>query len=231
MSKNLLVLGGSGSLGAEIVKFFKTNGWNTISVDFRDSPSADLSLTIKDSGEEEINSVIEKINSKQLRIDTFVCAAGGWTGGDASTDGYLSSVKKMIDMNLYSALAAARLGSKLLNEGGLFVLTGAAAALNNTPFMIAYGATKAATHHIVKDLACPNGGLPAKSISVGILPVTLDTPSNRSGMPNANFDDWTPLEEVATKLYEWSSKSESRPTNGSLIKFETKSKVTSWINV
>ncbi len=28
---------------------------------------------------------------------------------------------------------------------------------------------------------------------VGILPVTIDTPSNREGMPNADFSAWTPV--------------------------------------
>lgn len=27
--------------------------------------------------------------------------------------------------------------------------------------------------------------------------VTLDTPANRKGMPNADFNQWTPLQEVA----------------------------------
>ncbi|KAM9971693.1 hypothetical protein ACTFIW_011676 [Dictyostelium discoideum] len=231
MSKNILVLGGSGALGAEIVKFFKSKSWNTISIDFRENSNADHSFTIKDSGEEEIKSVIEKINSKSIKVDTFVCAAGGWSGGNASSDEFLKSVKGMIDMNLYSAFASAHIGAKLLNQGGLFVLTGASAALNRTSGMIAYGATKAATHHIIKDLASENGGLPAGSTSLGILPVTLDTPTNRKYMSDANFDDWTPLDQVSEKLFEWSTNSDSRPTNGSLVKFETKSKVTTWTNL
>jgi len=228
MSKSLLVLGGSGSLGSEIVRFFKSNGWKTISVDFRKSDIADISLTINSSNEDQMKSIEKELKDQNIKVDTVVCAAGGWNGGDSSSDGYLDSVKKMIDMNLYSAFGAAFLGSKLLNPNGLIVLTGSLASIKPTSFMIAYGATKAATHHIVKSLAQPDSGLPQNTTAVCILPQTLDTPANRSAMAGANFDDWTPLDQVSEKLFEWSSKPESRPESGSLIGFETKSKVTTW---
>lgn len=64
-------------------------------------------------------------------------------------------------MNIRSALGASHVASKLLKENGLLVLTGASAALNATPGMIAYGITKAATHHLIKSLAV-EGGLPHK---------------------------------------------------------------------
>lgn len=54
---------------------------------------------------------------------------------------------------LGDAAAAARLATKFLSEDGLVVLTGAAAAEQGTPGMIAYGISKAATHHIVRSLA------------------------------------------------------------------------------
>ncbi|KAF2072049.1 hypothetical protein CYY_006639 [Polysphondylium violaceum] len=228
MSKSLLVLGGSGSLGSEIVRFFKSNGWKTISVDFRKSDIAEISLTITSSNEDQMKSIENELTSQNIKVDALVCAAGGWTGGDSNSDGYLDSVKKMIDMNLYSAFGAAFLGAKLLKPNGLIVLTGSLASIKPTSFMIAYGATKAATHHIVKSLAQPDSGLPANSTAVCILPQTLDTPANRSAMAGANFNDWTPLTEVAEKLYEWSEKVDTRPTSGSLIGFETKNKSTTW---
>lgn len=40
-------------------------------------------------------------------------------------------------------------------------------------------------------------------------------------MPNAKFEDWTPLPVVAELLLNW-SKGKDRPQSGSLIKISTK---------
>merc|ERR1712130_666776 len=113
-------------------------------------------------------------------------------------------------------------------ENGLLVLTGAAAATGPTPGMIAYGVTKAATHHLISSLA--ESGLPQGSAVVGILPICLDTQANREGMPTANFDDWTPLETVADLLLKW-AKNEDRPATGALVKMTTKNKETKFETV
>lgn len=49
-------------------------------------------------------------------------------------------------------------------------MTGALAALSPTPGMIGYGLAKSAVHHLVQDLAQPNGGLPQDAKVAGILP-------------------------------------------------------------
>lgn len=66
-----------------------------------------------------------------------------------------------------------------------------------TPGMIGYGMAKAAVHQLVKSLAATDGGLPANSTVLAILPVTLDTPMNRKWMPKADHSKWTPMEFIA----------------------------------
>ena len=63
-------------------------------------------------------------------------------------------------------------GKKLIviHSGGLLTLTGALAAQDATPGMIGYGIAKAAVHHLVKDLAQSNGGLPKDAKVTAILP-------------------------------------------------------------
>lgn len=58
-------------------------------------------------------------------------------------------------------------------RGGLLTLTGALAALDATPGMIGYGIAKAAVHHLVKDLAAPNGGLPEGCKVTAVLPYVV----------------------------------------------------------
>jgi NAD(P)-dependent dehydrogenase (short-subunit alcohol dehydrogenase family) len=52
--------------------------------------------------------------------------------------------------------------------------------------MMGYGMAKAAVHQLVKSLASPDkSGLPDKTFTAALLPVTLDTPNNRKWMPDA----------------------------------------------
>jgi dihydropteridine reductase len=60
---------------------------------------------------------------------------------------------------------------------------------------------------------------------LGILPIILDTATNRQGMPDANFDDWTPLSTVAEQLVKW-AQGDSRPASGSFVRISTKNKET-----
>ena len=88
--------------------------------------------------------------------------------------------------------------------------------------MIAYGVTKAATHHLIKSLV-EDFGKQGRTV-LGLLPVTLDTPSNRSSMPSADFSSWTPLSFVAKQVLELAVSVE-RPPSGSLHKIVTEKNV------
>lgn len=55
--------------------------------------------------------------------------------------------------------------------------------------------------------------------------MTLDTEANRKNMPNADFSQWTPLEFVGEKVFDWADK-QSRPPSGSLLSLVTADGVT-----
>eukprot|EP01133_Synstelium_polycarpum_P005718 gene5718-6611_t len=223
MSNSVLVLGGSGAMGSAVVELFKAQGWNTVSVDFKENPVAAVNIIITNSEESEIKRIIADIPS----VNCVVCAAGGWSSGGITSEDFFGSVKKMMDYNLSSAIAAAYIAGQRIQANGLVVLTGAVSALTPTPGMIGYGLSKVATHHLIKSLADSSSGLPEGTSTLGVLPITLDTPSNRSGMPGSNFDDWTPCSEVAAKILEWTQVS-ARPANGSMLSVATKAKVSTW---
>ncbi|TDH64803.1 uncharacterized protein CCR75_006632 [Bremia lactucae] len=93
--------------------------------------------------------------------------------------------------------AATYLESHLLESEGLLVLASATAALRATSLMVSYGASKAATHHLVAK----------KSSVLGVLPTTIDTPMNRKYIADADFSTWTKAEYIAAKMFEWSNAS------------------------
>lgn len=123
----------------------------------------------------------------------------------------------MWNMNSISSISSASIASTHLKEGGLVVFTGAAAALDGTPGMIAYGISKACVHQLATSLSQNN-----KFTTLTFLPVTLDTDQNRKSMPSSDFSTWTPLTALVEKTLEWVKEPSSRPKSGSLVKVTTK---------
>ena len=161
-----LVYGGAGQLGDAIVKIFAENGFDTVSVDFRKNEAAKVSICLEAGDvQSAVDKVAEQLTSINASLDIVICAAGGWAGGDIKSKHILAGVDKMYNYNITSAVAASHLASHFMKEGGALILTGAAAATGPTPGMIAYGITKAATHHLISSLA--EGGLPKDAIVAG----------------------------------------------------------------
>ena len=163
---SLLVYGGSGQLGDAIINHFKNNGFTTtISVDFRQSNTATSSIVLSGEVHSDIDRIAEALLNSHLQLDAVICAAGGWLGGDIRSKDIFINIEKMHKFNMESAVTCSHLASHFLKDNGLLVLTGAAAAVGPTPSMIAYGMTKAATHHLIESLAVH--GLPKGATVAG----------------------------------------------------------------
>ena len=134
-------------------------------------------------------------------------------------------------MNLQTAIATAHIAAKFLKQDGLVVFTGANAARSATSGMIGYGIAKSATHQLTQSLHQELNSHSLHSTVLAILPITLDTPSNRQAMPEGKFSTWTPVAEVGEKIVSWAasgSSSEEIPASGSLVVVETKDGKTTW---
>ena len=145
-----------------------------------------------------------------------LCLAGGWAGGSIDSKELFVSMDRMWSMNVQSAVLASHIASKHLAPSGALVLTGAQAGTGPTPGMVAYGISKAATIQLVSSLAAQGSGLPENTWVGCIMPLTLDTPTNRAAMPDADHSSWTPLATVADLLVNW-VRGEDRPESGSLV--------------
>ncbi|KAI8322812.1 NAD(P)-binding protein [Martensiomyces pterosporus] len=224
---SVIVYGGRGALGAAIVRYFKQQSWKVISVDLLENPEADHSVTVSPGqdlsaqGHEVAQGISPLLDG--AKVDAVLCVAGGWQGGNAASASFLKSADQSIQQSINTSLIATSLAANHLRQGGLLALTGAVPALGGTPGMIGYGMAKAAVHHLVSSLAAQDSGVDGRV--VGILPVTLDTPQNRAGMPGADFSSWTPLEEVAELLYKWSS-GQAACDSGRLYKIVTENSLT-----
>ncbi|XP_054723062.1 dihydropteridine reductase-like [Uloborus diversus] len=221
----VLVYGGKGALGSKIVSHFKSCNWWVGSVDMSRNEEANANVVVApcESWADQEALVLDGVRDvlEQKRLDAIICVAGGWAGGNASANDMVKNADLMWKQSVWTSAISARLASLYLKEEGLLTLTGAKAALEATPGMIGYGMAKAAVHQLVKSLSADKSGTPKDSVTLAILPVTLDTPMNRKFMPKADFGSWTPLEFVASLMLKWAS-GEDRPKSGSLVQLVTK---------
>ncbi|CUF10597.1 quinonoid dihydropteridine reductase, putative [Bodo saltans] len=227
MSRTALVLGANGALGKDVIRAFASKKWQIFGADVS-APSSDIhkfllsSTVLKPEWSiEELQNALLK-ETAQNKFDAVVNVAGGWAGGSVADASTAAATELMLRQSVWTSVAAAHIASVRGNENVFCALTGsAAAAAGGTAGMVGYGLAKAAVHHLVSSVAADPSKMPKGSTVIGVLPVTLDTPGNRAGMPDADFSAWTPTMTVAELLVKW-SEGISRPENGTLASWETK---------
>eukprot|EP00754_Rhynchopus_humris_P040662 Rhum_TRINITY_DN23764_c0_g1::Rhum_TRINITY_DN23764_c0_g1_i1::g.178684::m.178684/K00357/QDPR; dihydropteridine reductase len=232
-AKRVVVYGGSGALGRTVVDTFVRNNWQTISIDLaaNEAASSAISVGADQSWVQASESVLSQLETALggEKVDAVVNVAGGWAGGNIAAADIVQSSELMWKQSVQTSIISGQIASKHMADGGLVVMTGAAPALQGgTSFMIGYGMAKAAVHQLVQSLAQDDSGLPANSNVVGILPVTIDTPGNRAGMPDADFAAWTPTQVFADAIFNWTAQP---PANGSLQQFNTTAGNTAIVDV
>ena len=148
------------------------------------------------------------------RLDGLVNIAGGfvWQKIDA---GSVAEWDRMYNMNLRTAVAASAAAIPHLSQSrGRIVNVGAAAAGNAAAGMGAYAASKAGVARLTEALA---EELKDQGVNVNaVLPSILDTPANRSSMPQADHGRWVAPAELA-RVIAFLLSDESAAVTGALI--------------
>eukprot|EP01084_Bolivina_argentea_P166937 289793_1 len=232
MSSRVLVYGGGGALGRSILEKFSNKGWVTYSADIAKFTGAfvnnSFEINASQSAEQNVESVSKWLDSSlgDNKLNCVVNAAGGFMMDDISSSNFYDQLDIMWKWNTLSAIQCSSIAQKYLlsNSSSLLVLTGAAAAFNATPIMLSYGISKVVVHHLIKSLACMDT-MPNGSKTIGIVPITIDTPANRQAMPDVDFSNWTKPDEFAEQICKWAD-GQDKVENGALYQFETKNGTT-----
>ena len=224
MSRKVLVFGGKGALGNAVLQQFAAKNWSAASIDLFEAeakiaPLGNIIIKQSYSIEEMQNAILSGIAKN--KFDAIVNVAGGWAGGDVADAEMAKNAELMIRQSIFSSVASAHVASVAGNERSLLLMTGSAAALNPTSFMVGYGLAKAGVHHLVRSAAADPSKLPAGACVLGICPYTLDTPGNRAGMPDADYSSWTSLEYASEQILKWAENPDARPKSGSLVVWKT----------
>ena len=225
-----MVVGSCGQLGRVISDRFEASSWDVLKFDASAS-EGHVQLPPEMHWVEQAEYASQHAGERNPDgVDAVIVTAGGWAGGGIGSSEGLRSLDQMWSACGQSAAIAGHLACHHLKPGGLVVFTGASAAVSGsgTVGMVGYGMAKAATHHLVQNMAASDE-LPAGSTVCAILPATIDTPMNRQFMPDADHSTWAPMGEISDTIFQWSEGTQ-RPSNGALITLVTTDGVTDFIS-
>lgn len=227
MQKLAIIIGSNGALGKSLTSRFQSSTWKTVLCDVSPLNATnpnfiqlhhDMRINV-----ENLDRVLQTAkDTSGAEVHSVINVGGGFRMGNSRSADLFDHLSAMYSSSVESSFLAAHMAAKHMVPGGLLILTGASAALGGTPWALSYGAMKAGVHHMVKSLSCTGSGLPNGSRTIGIAPVMLDTPANRSSMPDADFTSWTETSVVAEKIFRWSDGLED-PENGAIFKITTES--------
>ncbi|HVO43277.1 MAG TPA: SDR family NAD(P)-dependent oxidoreductase [Aggregatilineales bacterium] len=153
-----------------------------------------VDLTRKDA----VDPFIDRVAAHFGQIDILVNVAGGYKAGQPVHEMDEAVWDSMLDINarttfLMSAAAARQMVAK--GNPGRIINVGSRAALKGDANSAAYSASKAIVLRLTESMSAEL--LPHGITVNAVLPSTIDTPTNRSDMPRADFSKWITPESLA----------------------------------
>jgi NAD(P)-dependent dehydrogenase (short-subunit alcohol dehydrogenase family) len=224
----VLVTGGSGALGQAITQRFLADGdvvcvpWIVdkererleASVDAATRPR--LLLERCDvSDDAAMEQLVASVVSRHQRLDVLVSAVGGFAMGDlVHTDRAVWDSMLALNLTTQYVAAHAVLPRMLAAGGGHIVAVASRAVVPPSGGFIGYTVAKAAVIAFVQALAAETKG---SGVTVNaVAPSTMDTPANRTAMPDVDPKTWVPVTAVADAIAYLAAESSAHVT-GTLL--------------
>lgn len=208
-NKTYLVTGASGNVGRAISRAFAQSGANLALVDMNTDALNTLITEIggdtnrfkpftADLGNPEaIDTLLSQIDSSFGTLDGLVHTVGGFAMGDPVHAGKLDVFDRMMNLNARIVyLLAGKIASYMIDKGvkGSISIMLARSGAKGAKNQAAYTASKAAATRIMESMAQE---LKDHGIRVnGVSPSIIDTPQNRSSMPNTDPKNWVSPSDI-----------------------------------
>jgi NAD(P)-dependent dehydrogenase (short-subunit alcohol dehydrogenase family) len=197
----VLVTGGTGGLGAAVTKAFLDGGWRVVVpwVAERELERVEahdrLELVRADLFDPD--AVAGAVQTAGPSLRAAVNLVGGFAEHGRVHETPIETFEEQLRLNLRPTylVCAAVLPVLLQAGGGAIVCVSSRAARRPFPGAAGYVVSKAAVLALVDAL---DAEYRKDRIRVNaVLPSVIDTPFNRSSMPDADFDTWVAPEEIA----------------------------------
>jgi len=213
--KTAIVTGASGNMGQAVVNKFIAEGYRVagtvvpndpVEVNFPADKFDKVVVNLMDEAEAKqfVDDVIKNYGS----IHSAVLTVGGFAMGHIAETSS-SDILKQYKLNFETAYHVARpVFEQMMKQGtGRIFIIGSKPGLhaNNGKGMVAYGLAKSLIFRLAELM---NGEAKGKNVVTSVIvPSTIDTPQNRTSMPDADFSKWVKPEDIASVISFYSSES------------------------
>ena len=206
--KSILVTGATGNLGRQVVKAFLATGYKVFGttipgeLELPEFKHQNFQKVVVDLlSEEDSEKAIASIIATAGNIDVAVLTVGGFAMGHI-VDTTTSAINKQYRLNFETAYNVARpvfLRMQKQNGGRIFLI-GSRPGLesHSGKGMVAYSLAKSLLFRLAELMN--DEGKDQNVVTNIIIPGTIDTPQNRSAMPDADFSKWVTAENISNVI-------------------------------
>ncbi|MEP7164386.1 MAG: SDR family NAD(P)-dependent oxidoreductase [Ferruginibacter sp.] len=196
--KTVIITGASGNMGTALVNKYLSAGYNVIGTVIPNDPVAlDINnnrfekVTVDLLSEEDSAKFIDMVVEKYKTIDVVITTVGGFATGSVATT-KTSDINKQYRLNFETAFNVVRPAFiQMIQQGnGKIFLVGSKPGLDTSyaKGMVAYSLGKSLIFRLAELMNEEAKG--TNVITSVVVPGTIDTPSNRRSMPDADFSKW-----------------------------------------
>ena len=205
-SRTIVITGAAGNLGMAVAHVFANEGAQLVLLDrapigeaalVKLAPEQCLPIALDLCDAAQVAAAVAQALARFGRIDVLCNLTGGFAMGDAVHATSDSTWDFLHDMNVRTLRNTSRavVPQMLRQGGGKIVNVGAYSAQRGLAHMGAYTAAKSEVLRLTEAMAAE---LRAKNINVNcVLPSILDTPQNRTDMPDADPARWVSPHDLA----------------------------------
>jgi NAD(P)-dependent dehydrogenase (short-subunit alcohol dehydrogenase family) len=207
--KTVLITGAAGNLGRAVAAAFAGRGARLVLFDIS-ADGLDKVYPGEDDGRmkcavdllkpDAVAAAVAAARKRFGSIDAVAAIAGGFHMGDPVHALPAAAWDRMMDLNARTLIntVGAAVPVMLAQGRGKIVTIGANAARQGMATMGAYIAAKSAVIRLTESLSAE---VREKGINVNcVMPSILDTPENRSAMPDADPGNWVAPEKLANVI-------------------------------
>ncbi len=191
------ITGATGALGSAVVPAFELAGYNVVGCDAT-HPDAAMRFDVTDPV--AVAAAVLGILADHGRIDVLVTLVGAWRPQPLISEITDEDWNGLFDINFKSVLVMSRavLPHMIERGGGRIINVGAKqgerGAGGNGPYSVAKAGVLALTEVMADETR--DSGITVNAV----VPSVIDTPGNRAGMPDADFDAWVPPAQLAATM-------------------------------
>lgn len=194
--RTVLLTGAGGALGAGLAAAFSQAGAQVVGVD-RAVPGEPVDgvryETADLTDDAQVGSLFDTVEVPWALVNTV----GGFAPHTPLGSLDIDELERQLSLNLHTAAIATKHALRVMKPVGVgrIVHTSSKAAISPTGSGFSYSVSKLAVLHLVRMAAEEVAGT---GITVNaVVPSIIDTPANRAAMPDANYDNWPKIVDLA----------------------------------